>query len=115
MKKHTIDAKGMKLGRVASEAARLLMGKDNTDFVRNSAPSVVVEIANAKAIDLSEKKLGTKEYVHYSGFPGGLRTETLDQALTKKGIREVLRKTIFGMLPKNKLRSVMIKNLIVNE
>lgn len=115
MKKHTIDATGKKLGRIASEAARLLIGKDSTEFARNIAPSVTVEVINASKMDISEKKKTEKEYAIYSGFPGGLRHEKLGTSLEKKGIREVLRKTVDGMLPKNKLRSIMIKNLIVNE
>lgn len=112
---YTIDAKNKKLGRVATEAAHILMGKNTTNFVRNTAPEIKLTINNISLIDISEKKTEEKEYRWYSGYPGGLRFEKLKDALAKKGRSEILRRTISGMLPKNKLRSVMIKNLILNE
>jgi large subunit ribosomal protein L13 len=115
MKKYTIDAKGMKLGRLAADAAKLLMGKNLTDFARNAAPDVEVLVVNASKINITDKKKISESFTYYSGYPGGLRKESLDSALEKKGIAEVLRKTINGMLPKNKLRSQMIKKLKVTE
>jgi large subunit ribosomal protein L13 len=113
--KHTIDAKGKPLGRVASEAARLLIGKDSVSFQRNIAPKVEVNVINAAQISISEKKRENKEHKIYSGYPGGLRSEKLKDSLLKKGYGEVIRKTVSGMLPKNKLRAIMIKNLKVND
>jgi len=113
--KYSIDAKNRKLGRVASEAAHILMGKSTTDFSRNTVAPVELTITNVSQIDIPEKRKDEKEYKWYSGYPGGLRMEKLKDALIKKGTREVLRKTIFGMLPKNKLRKVMIKNLVMKE
>lgn len=108
---YKIDAKGKKMGRVATEAARILMGKNSTHFARNVVPEVEVSISGADEIDVAEKKASQKKYAYYSGYPGGLRYQTLRHAISKKGKREALRQTIFGMLPKNKLRSRMIKNL----
>lgn len=113
--KYTIDAKGKKLGRVASEVASILMGKNTVDFKRNSFPQIEVEVTNTRDLDISTKKQEEKEYAWYSGYPGGLRFEKMKDAMTKKGISEVFRRTVFGMLPKNKLRSQMIKNLKITE
>jgi len=113
--KHTIDAKGRPLGRVASEVAKLLIGKDTVEFQRNTMPEVEVTVTNANQIAISDKKKEEKEHAIYSGYPGGLRHEKLKDSLSKKGIGEVLRRTVSGMLPKNKLRSKMIKNLKVVE
>mgnify|MGYP001008532672 CR=1 FL=1 len=111
----TIDAKGLTLGRVASKAAAMLMGKNTTTFVKNKVPSVTVTIVNAAKTILPEKKLREVDYARYSGYPGGLRYETLGEVLTKKGHKEVYKVAVYGMLPHNKLRSKMIKNLIVTE
>jgi len=111
--KFTIDAKNRKLGRVASEAASLLMGKQNTDFVRNKVPAVKVEIINSANLLLSEKKMKEKQYAKYSGYPGGLRFESMSQVVQKSGIEEVVRRAVYGMLPHNSLRPKMIKNLSI--
>lgn len=112
---HTIDAANKKLGRVASEVAILLMGKDTPAFAKNIVPNVKVVVSNASMLDISEDKKVNMEYKHYSGYPGGLRYEKLDDALTKRGVEEVVRRTVYGMLPTNKLRSKMIKNLLVTK
>ncbi len=113
--KYTIDAKGRSLGRIAAEAAAILMGKNNPSFQRNKLFSVEVSVVNASQIAISEKKKEEKEYRFYSGYPGGLRFEKLKDALVKKGNAEVVRRTVSGMLPKNKLRAKMIKNLKITE
>ena len=115
MTNYTIDASGQKLGRVASQAASLLIGKNLTAFAKNKAPSVEVVIINAKLLDISEKKKSEKVYSHHTGYPGGIKHQKLNEMLTKKGIKEVMRKAVSGMLPKNKLRAVMIRNLTVVE
>ncbi len=112
---HTIDASNRKLGRVASEVAILLMGKNTPNFAKNIVADVKVVVMNASKLDIPETKKETKEYKLYSGYPGGLRHVKMKDALNKKGIAEVFRKTVYGMLPTNKLRSKMIKNLTVKE
>ncbi|OHA89517.1 MAG: 50S ribosomal protein L13 [Candidatus Zambryskibacteria bacterium RIFCSPHIGHO2_01_FULL_43_27] len=112
---YEINAEGKKIGRVASEAASILMGKNSVSFSRNKAPTVEVVIINASALSISEKKKGEKTYSRHTGYPGGIKHEKLEEMLAKKGIKEVMRKTVMGMLPKNKLRAVMIKNLKVVE
>ena len=115
MKTYTIDAQQKKLGRIASEAAKILMGKSSVDYTPNQVADVKVVITNASKLDIDAKKKGSKEYTRYSGFPGGLFTRTLGNMIEKKGYSEVVRIAVEGMLPKNKLQSKMIKNLTVTE
>ena len=112
---HTIDAKGKKLGRVASEAAHILMGKNTPDFTRNNVKDVVVSITNATEIQFDEKKQKQKQYVHYTGYPGGKREEVLSHLLDRKGVTEVLKRAVYGMLPANRLRKKRLSNLTVEE
>ena len=115
MKKYTIDATGRSVGRVASEAATLLMGKKEIDFARHQLPNVSVEVAGVNKLKVSDKKIGAKTYKNYSGYPGGLKTIAMSKLIEQKGMKEVLRKAVYGMLPKNKLRSKMIKQLTITE
>lgn len=114
-KTHTIDAKGRTIGRVASEAAKLLMGKTEADFERHKMTGGSVTIVNASKMKIDDKKLDTVTYERYSGYPGGLKIETLAQVIDKKGYAEVLKRAVKGMIPANKLRPRIIKNLIVND
>ena len=111
---YTIDAQGKRLGNVATQAASYLIGKNSPDFARNIAPTVTVNIINASKLDVSEKKLAA-EYQSYSGYPGGRRTETLEHLGERLGYAEAVRRTVKGMLPKNKLQKVMLHNLVVTE
>ena len=115
MKKHTIDATGKKLGRVASEAAVFLLGKDQAQFARNKVTGSQVEIVNTSKADINEKKLLQKTYSRYTGYPGGLRQPTMRNVIEKKGFREVFLLAVYGMLPSNKLRPKIMKNLTVKE
>jgi large subunit ribosomal protein L13 len=110
-----IDATNRKIGRVATEAAMSLMGKDNPNYQPNILADIKVVIDNASQTDISQKKKGEKSYMKYSGYPGGLKFETLDKVLKNKGHEEVYRKAVFGMLPNNRLRALRMKNLIVND
>ena len=93
MEKIEINATGEKVGRVASKAASLLMGKDSTDFTRNKVASVEVKITNTSKLEISEGKKDGKIYTHYTGYPGGLREETMGKLIDKKGYGEI---SIFG-------------------
>lgn len=115
METKTIDATNKKLGRIASEAAKILMGKDRADFQKNTFPKVKVHITNASKIILSEKKMRDTTYARYSGYPGGLKTPNMNKIVEDKGYAGLFQNAVYGMLPKNKLRSQMIKNLIVSE
>lgn len=112
---HKIDATGQKIGRVASAAAKLLMGKQTTSFVRNRLSGVSVEIVNASKADVSPKKMHQELHASYSGFPSGIKVPTISQVVGKKGYSELFRLAITGMLPKNKLQKGMLKNLKISE
>lgn len=113
--KKVIDATDRTLGRVASEAAALLVGKDSVDFVKHEAPKVQVHVENASKLRIDPKKLLQKEYKRYSGYPGGLTHEAMGDTINRKGYTFVVENAVKGMLPKNKLQSVMLKNLVVTE
>lgn len=112
-KKHVIDASEERLGRVASEAACFLMGKHKSDFVRNVVPDIHVEIINTNKLLITPAKRRSKIYTRYSGYPGGLKKETLEKLLLNKGPAEALHRAIRGMLPANRLRKQLMKNLII--
>ena len=111
---HTIDATGKRLGKVATEAATVLQGKDQVTFARHTVEAVTVEIQNVSKMDIPEGKKG-EIYQSYSGYPGGRRTETLEHLGERLGYSEVVRRTIAGMLPDNKLKKRLMKQLIVTE
>lgn len=115
VQEYTIDAAGKALGRVASEAAAALMGKRMASFERHIPARVTVKIVNAGSANISSKKRATKIYTRYSGYPGGLKKERMEQVIEKKGYRELFRRAVYGMLPGNKLRAERMKYLIVNE
>lgn len=112
---YTIDAKGKKLGRVAQEAASILMGKNDPSFERQTLSNNKVIIENASLADISDVKKDTKEYERYSGYPGGLVFEKMRRTIDKKGYAEVFRYAVMGMLPANRITEKMMKNLIVKE
>lgn len=114
IKEYILDAKDKSLGRLASEVASILRGKKEVDFTPNRPAAVRVKIVNLDKIKLSEKKVQQKRYKSHSGYPGGFKITPMKKALEKKGIEYVFRKTVMGMLPKNKLQSKIIKNLIIN-
>lgn len=111
---YTIDAKGKRLGNIATEAASILMGKDQVNFAKNIAANVTVTIENASKMDIPEKKKG-EIYQSYSGYPGGRNEETLEHLGKRLGYAEVVRRTVAGMLPNNKLKNPRLKNLIITE
>ena len=111
---YTIDATDKSVGRVATDAARFLIGKNSTTFRRNAASSVTVKIINASLAHINDKKGKSKTYKRYSGYPGGLKSEMLKNLAKRRGIGEIFKRAIKGMLPKNKLQAKMLKNLIIN-
>jgi large subunit ribosomal protein L13 len=111
---YTIDATGGKLGRIASKAAGLLIGKNSTAYARNVVFNTEVKILNADKLDIAENKLGTV-YKRYSGYPGGLHEKSMAQIIEKHGKAGILKLAISGMIPNNKLKSKIIKNLIITE
>ena len=115
MKKIEINAKGEKLGRLASRAAGFLMGKNDVNFAKNKVFEVEVKITNASKLEVSDAKKSGKVYTHYTGYPSGLRKEKMGKLIEKKGYKEIVKKAVRGMLPSNKLRNEMMKHLIIEE
>ena len=113
--KKTIDAAGKSLGRIASEAAKMLMGKTAADYTPNVFSDVKVTITNASRMVIHEKKLLQKVFQNYSGYPGGRRDETLGNLNARKGKAASLKLAITRMLPKNTMRVQRLKNLTVEE
>ena len=107
---HTINAEGRILGRLATEIAVLLMGKGKPDFARNKEIGDIVIVENVSKLKVTGKKMDQKTYFRHSGYIGGV-TEVPLKVLFKKIPGEVLKKAVWGMLPKNKLRQIQIKRL----
>ncbi len=113
-REYTIDAEGKRLGRIATEAATVLLGKDTTNFAKNVVTSVSVIITNVSKMDIKEKRK-QEIFQTYSGYPGGQKNETLAHLAERRGYTEVMRRVISGMLPKNKLHKPRMKNLTITE
>ncbi|MEI6420108.1 MAG: 50S ribosomal protein L13 [bacterium] len=116
MKKiYNIDAAGKKIGRIATEIASCLTGKNTTSYMRNEFPDVEVNVSNASQMSIDEKKSVNKEYKSYSGYSSGLKEESLEKLASRKGFGEILRKAVYGMVPSNRLRAKIMKNLNITE
>lgn len=111
----TIDATGKVLGRLASEVAVHLLGKNTTARAKNAVYNVKISVINASKIKVSGDKMKTSVHKRYSGYPSGLRLPTLEQVAAKKGSSELIRHAVEGMLPKNKLQNERMKNLTISE
>ena len=107
---HTINATNKVLGRLATEIAILLRGKHKPDYAPYKDIGDFVVVKNAEKIKLTGKKIDQKIYYHHSGYLGGLKELPLKK-LFEKNPGEVIKKAVFGMLPKNKLRAELIKRL----
>lgn len=109
---HLFDVKGKVLGRFATQIAQFLMGKGKPYFVRNLDCGDFVVVINAKGTQVSGKKHMQKIYSSYSGYPGGLKKKTFEK-LIKENPARIIREAVAGMLPKNKLRDLMLKRLFI--
>lgn len=108
--KHTIDAQGKVLGRLATQIANLIRGKQKPNFVYYKDMGDFVVIKNVEKMKFTGKKFKDKVYRRHSGYLGGLKEATLEEVY-KKSPAEVLRRAVMGMLTKNKLRAKQIKRL----
>lgn len=95
---------------MASEIAIVLQGKNKATFRPEKAGDEIVEVENIDKIKISGKKNKQKIYYRYSGYPGGIKKRSFEE-LFKEDPNEVLKKAVFGMLPKNKLRKLRMKRL----
>lgn len=111
---HLIDVKGKILGRASTEIAQKLRGKHKSYFRPYLDGGDYVVVINAHKVKVSGKKEAKKIYYRHSGYPGGLKEETLEK-LRQRRPTEIIRRSVYGMLPKNKLRSKMITRLKIYE
>lgn len=111
---YTIDAAGKRLGKVATEAARVLIGKNDPAFAKHIKSDVQITITNVSKLDIPAKKQ-TEIYQSYSGYPGGQKNETLAHLAKRLGYAEVLKRTIGGMLPTNKHKKKLLQQLSITE
>lgn len=109
-----IDAGKRSFGRVASEIAHHLRGKHRAGFTPHENPNVRVEVTNLAAVRFTGKKYTQKMIKHYTGYPSGLRSARLRDRW-EKNPEQVLRNAVRRMLPANRLRSKILKNLIVKK
>ena len=109
---YIVDAKDVTLGRLASEVAMILMGKNKPTYTPNVDCGDYVIIINAKDVKLTGDKLNNKKYYNVSGYAGGLRTRTAKEMIDKYPT-EMLERCVWGMLPKGKLGRQMYKKLFV--
>ena len=108
--KHTIDATNVPLGRIATQAAALLNGKNTVTFVKNKIAEVEVSVVNASKLKVTGKKMKESVHKRYSGYPGGFKSETLSELRNRKP-EEIIKHAVKGMLPQNKLRDRMLDRL----
>lgn len=109
---HVLDATDKPLGRLATEAAHLLMGKNKPMFCRHLDTGDYVVVVNAGKIHTSGNKVDQKLYYRHSGYPGGFKSVKLGNMLKSKPTW-VIEHAVKGMLPKNRLGNSMIKKLKV--
>jgi len=114
VKEYVFDATGKRLGRLSTEIAIILRGKNEPSFTPNTYPNVRVVVKNASKIVIPDSHL-RETYKRYSGYPGGLKEETMAHLIERKGYRDIFEMAVRGMLPGNKLRDKMMKNLIIEE
>jgi large subunit ribosomal protein L13 len=109
---HLIDASGKTLGRLASTIAHILRGKHKPEFTPHVDTGDYIVVINAEKIAVTGKKRTNKQYEHYTGYPGGLKTNSFDK-LQKRFPARIIEKAVKGMLPKNPLGYAMISKLKV--
>lgn len=109
---YVIDAAGKPLGRLASEVAIILMGKNKPIYTPNVDCGDYVIIINAEKVSLSGDKIHNKKYYNVSGYTGGLRTRTAGEMLARYP-EEMVERSVWGMLPKGRLGRQIYKKLFV--
>ena len=105
-----IDARGKVVGRLATEIADILRGKDKATYTPHNDAGDYVVVVNAKDIVFTGAKMTDKKYEWYTGWMGGLKSLTAEQMLARKP-EEIIRLAVTGMMPKTKLSQAMLKKL----
>lgn len=111
---YVVDGEGKVVGRLATEIATILRGKHKPDFTPHVDTGDNVIIINAEKVRFTGAKLKQKEYITFSGYPGGQKRRTAEEQFAKHPTR-VMESAVRGMLPKTKLGRAMIKKLFVYE
>jgi len=109
---YVVDASEKVLGRLASQIASALIGKNKTDYTPHSDNGDCVIVLNAGKVKLSGTKINSKEYITYSGYPGGQKRISASDLVNKRPIA-LIEEAVKGMLPKNKLGAEMYRSLFV--
>ena len=107
-----VDANGQTLGRLATQIADALRGKRKPEYTPHCDTGDFVIVVNAEKISVTGNKLTEKRYYRHSGYPGGLRSRTLEEMLERRP-EEVIRKAVKGMLPRNRLGRAQLTKLKV--
>jgi len=107
-----VDAEGKILGRMATEIAAILRGKTKPTYTPHADAGDFVVVINAEKVALTGRKWSQKMYYHHSGYPGGIKAISAEK-LRQKRPEEIIRKAVWGMLPKNRLGRKLIKKLKV--
>lgn len=109
---HKIDATEQAIGRLASNIALILKGKNKPEYQPNMDCGDIVEVTNIKNSKFTGRKMEQKKYFHFSGYPGGLKTKSMKEVLAKNP-GDVLKKAVRDMLPPVRFRKDMLKRLII--
>jgi large subunit ribosomal protein L13 len=109
---YLIDARGKTVGRLATKIAKLLRGKDKPQFTPHADIGDFIIVINADKVRFTGKKWSQKTYYWHTPYPGGLKSITAGELLKKKP-EEIIRKAVWGMLPKTKWQKKLIKRLKV--
>lgn len=107
---HALDAQNKVLGRIATQAVVLLLGKHRPDAKRHVVAPVYVVITNTDKVVVTGQKERAKVYTHYTGYPSGIRTRSV-QEQRRRDSRRLIRAAVSGMLPKNSLRERRLSHL----
>ena len=110
---YVIDAAGRSIGRVATEVAQLLQGKNRPDYEPQDDAPFSVEVRNVAKVKITGNKLDQKEFIHHSGYPGGLKRRGLKEVMGTNPAK-ALEHAVRGMLPKNRLRQPRMNRLTVH-
>ncbi|MBI3963863.1 MAG: 50S ribosomal protein L13 [Candidatus Kerfeldbacteria bacterium] len=114
MKQYDVDAAGQPLGRVASRVASLLRGKQEVTFAPHIAPNVRVTVHNVRMLTFTGTKQRSFRYYRHSNYPGGLTSESLGDRFARDPER-FFRGVVRTMLPDNRLRSRLLRHLVIKD
>jgi len=111
-KYYLFDCEKFFLGRMSAKIAFFLQGKNKTDYTPNKEGEYFVIVVNSDKLNVTGRKKDDKMYHSFSGYPGGITSRSLEETL-KKDSRKVIWNSVYGMLPKNKLRDRMMKKMFI--